>query len=62
MLSGAKHLLFQLRQAEIENLGHTLGRNEDVAWLDVAVDDTFSVRRLQPVGSLYGNAQQFVNW
>jgi hypothetical protein len=56
-----KHLLFQLCQAEIQNLSLAVGRNKDVGWLDVAMNDALPMRRVQPTGNLNRNVQQFVD-
>ena len=39
-------------QAEVEELCLTAVGDEDVSWLDVAVDDTFGVRGIERVGNL----------
>ena len=51
----------QLGQAEIEYLRlPTLG-HEDIRWLNVAVDDAFGVRGVEPVGNLNRQIQQRVD-
>ena len=51
----------QLGQAEIENLRlPTLG-HEDIRRLNVAVDDAFGVRRVEPIRYLNGEIQQRVD-
>lgn len=37
----------QLRQTEVQNLGFTPIRNEDIRWLDIPMDDAFFVSRGQ---------------
>src|SRR5438132_14398890 len=44
-----------LRQSEIENLRLPSIRDEDVSWLDIPVDDSFRMCRVESVGNL--NAQ-----
>ena len=61
MLSGAKHLLFEFRQAEVQNLRLPSRGNENVRRLDVAVGDAFGVCRLQPVGDLNCDIQQRID-
>jgi len=62
MLSGAKHLPFEFRQAEIQNLRLLTPGNENVGRLDVAMRDAFVVRHLQPVCDLNRETKQFVDW
>src|SRR5262249_49319904 len=50
-----------LRQAEIQNLDLPASRNEYVRWLDIAVQDSFRVRRLQRIAYLHGEIQQLRN-
>src|SRR5215467_2726042 len=47
-----------LGQSEVENLGMAISSNENVRWFDVAVDDSFRVCRVQPVGHANGYVQQ----
>jgi hypothetical protein len=35
---------------------------ENVGGFDVAVDDAFAVGRVQRIGNLNGNPQQFIDW
>ena len=44
--------LAQLRQAEVHDFGVAPGRNENVRWLDIAMDDPLRMRRLECVGDL----------
>ena len=48
----------QLRQPEVQNLGLSLSGHEDIRWLDVAMDDAFSVGRVQPLGDLNSDIDQ----
>jgi hypothetical protein len=48
-----------LGQSEIQNLGVAALRDKTVGWLDVAVDDALFVGRIQPLGNLDG---QIENW
>src|SRR2546425_3342121 len=41
-----------LRQSEIENLRLPSIRDEDVSWLDIPVDDSFRMCRVESVGDL----------
>ena len=50
--SGCFALLRELRQAKIQNLGMAALGDENISWLDVAVNDTFRVRGVQCVGDL----------
>src|SRR5262249_6145913 len=43
---------FYLSQSEIENLGVTALGDENVRWLDVAMDDSFGMRGVERVGDL----------
>ncbi len=45
----------QLRDPEIEDLGATLGGQEDVVRLDVAMDDARVVRRGEPARDICGD-------
>ena len=47
----------QLRQAEIQNLYHALAGEEDIGWLNVAMDDALLVRGLQTLAHLNADAQ-----
>src|SRR5215467_14372665 len=47
-----------LGKTEVENLGMAISSNEDVRWLDVAVDDSFRVCGVQTVGHTYPHIQQ----
>ena len=49
----------QLGQAEVEDLGLSIGRDHDVARLDVAVDDAVLVGLGQPPGDLGGDPDRF---
>ena len=49
------------RQAEIENLGLAARGDENVRWLDVAVNDALRVRRIQRIGNLDGEVEDFVH-
>jgi hypothetical protein len=51
----------QLGQTEIQNLCVPSFCYEDVGWLDVAVDDAFSVSRIKSFRNLNSEFQQFVN-
>jgi hypothetical protein len=51
----------QFRQAEIENLGLAAGGDENVRGLDVAMNDPFLVRRVQRIGNLDGETEDFVD-
>jgi hypothetical protein len=51
----------QLRQAKVQDLGLTPIGDKNVSRLDVAMDDTFLVGRVQPIGDLDGNVQQFID-
>ena len=46
-------------QTEIENLRMPAPRDEDVGRLDVAMHDSVAVGRVEPVGNVNGNAEQF---
>ena len=52
------HLQY-LRHAEIQNLRHVFFGDEDIGRLDIAMDDSFLVRRFQPRSNLDGNLQPF---
>ena len=53
-----RHSCRNLRQPEIENLRMSPPRHEDVGRLDVAMHDPLAVRRIEPVGNLYRDAEQ----
>src|SRR5580658_7222870 len=46
-----------LRQPEVENLGMTTLGDKDVRRLDVAVDDSFSMRGIEGIGNLDGKRE-----
>ncbi len=48
----------QLRQTEIQNLGLPSLHQKNVRRLDVAMDDAFGVRRVQPIGNLNPDLQK----
>ena len=50
-----------LRQPEVENFGVATPRHQDVRRLDVAMDNAFSVRRVQGVGNLGCQIEQQLN-
>ena len=47
----------RLRQAEIEHLGHAVRTNNDVARLEISVDDACGVRGLDSLGDLQRQLQ-----
>src|SRR5579864_7052887 len=49
----------EFRQSEIQHLGVTLRSHENIGRFDVAVHDPFSVRRIEGVGDLNGQLQQY---
>jgi hypothetical protein len=49
------------RQAKVEDLRHTLGRDLDVGGLQVAVNDPFFVSDIETDGDLARDAQRFAN-
>ena len=51
----------ELRQAEIQDLRLAAIGDENVRRLDVTVNDALLVRRIQRIGNLYGQIQQFVD-
>ena len=62
MLSGAKHLGGQLRQAEIQNLRLAASRHKKVRGLDIAMDDALRLCRLQCIRDLNGEIQELLRW
>lgn len=42
-------------QTEIENFGVSARSDEDVGWLNVAMDNAFGVRRIERIGDLNGD-------
>ena len=50
----------ELRDSEVEDLGVTAARDDDVRGLDVAVDDLLVVRGLERVGELDGEVERIV--
>ena len=52
----------ELRQAEVQNFRCAPIHQENVSGLDVAVDDAFRVRCLQPLGDLNAHFQYFRHW
>ena len=46
-----------LRQAEVQNLGVTCRRHQDIGRLEVAVDNPARVRRVERLGQLHSNRQ-----
>ena len=52
MIGSVARLRLQLRQAEVENLHAPVAGDEEVLWLEVAMDDAFGVRRRQTAGDL----------
>jgi len=54
--------LDQLRQPKVQNLGFAPMGDEDICRFDVAMDDPFLVRRLQPVRDLNGKFEQLRRW
>ena len=55
-------MLFEFRQAEIQNLSLFTCGYENVRRLDVAMHDPFSVRGLECPGGLNGEIEQFIDW
>ena len=49
--------LHQERETEVDNLGLAVGRDEDVVWLEVTVDDLPLVRMLERLGDLDEGAE-----
>ena len=49
--------LFDLGQSEVENLYLAGGRQEDVSRFDVAMENAFSMRRIQRVRDLHSEVQ-----
>ncbi len=49
------------RQAKIQNVGVPLGRDDDVAALDVTMNDAALVRLFQPFRNLDGNVQRLTD-
>src|SRR5258708_12462397 len=47
-----------LGDAEVEQLGHALGRHHDVSRLHIAVDDAGLMRASQPARDLQGDADR----
>src|SRR5262245_57406944 len=47
----------RLRQAEVEDLRHSLRRDLDVGWLQIAVNDPFFVSDIETGGDLPRDAQ-----
>ena len=56
-LHGDRHILDLLGQAEVEHLDLSARRDEDVAGLEIAVDDALGMRRLERVGHADGQVQ-----
>src|SRR4029077_10627083 len=54
MIDGVRHILRTdtYRQSEIENLGRSPFRNENVGGLDVTMNDSLAVRGIERVGHL----------
>ena len=50
--------LFDLGQAEVQDLDLAAGRQEDVGRLDVAMKDAFAMGRIQRIGCLHSQVQQ----
>src|SRR5215831_20000255 len=46
------------RESEVENFRMTAASNEDVGRLDIAMDNAFSVRRIERVSDFCGQVQQ----
>jgi hypothetical protein len=55
--SGAGRTRFELRQAEVENLGIPAPGDEEIGGLDVPVDDPLCVSGFQGIGNLNGEMQ-----
>ena len=49
---------FDLGQAEVQNLYLPGRRQEDIAWLDVAVQNALTMRRIQRIRHLHSQVQQ----
>ena len=58
--SGVLRGAFNLCQAEIEDLGMSAFRDEDVGRLDIAMDDSLGVRCFKSIGDFNGERQQGV--
>ena len=58
---GKPHPYGPLRQAKVQDLGHTMFGDEDVRGLDVAMYDPFPVRGLECPGGLDGEIEQFID-
>jgi len=52
----------QLGQSEVENLADSLVGNEDICWLDVAMDDALLVCGPQTITNLNADVQQLFHW
>ncbi len=52
----------KLRQTEIQNLGVPALRHEDVRWLDIAMNDVFSVCRVECLRNLRPQFQHLLQW
>jgi len=58
IFSAAARLRRQFGQPKVQHFGLSALRNENVCGLDVAVNDSFGVRRFERIGNLRGQVKQ----
>jgi hypothetical protein len=58
---GGLSSLHEFGYAKVKDLGFSPSRNKDVGWLDVAMDNAFLMRSLQPVSNLDRDLRQLLH-